>query len=314
MCRDMRKLIVVALALIGATFFSIAPAMAQATRTWISGVGDDANPCSRTAPCKTWAGAISKTAAGGEIDALDPGGFGALTITKSITLDGGGGQVASVLVAGTNGIVVAAQPTDVVILRNLRFDGLLGNGSSPGSAGTNGISFISGATLNIERCYIFGFNASGINAGVSASSQLNVTDTVIENAPTGINLTSSSGTLVGSINRVTIQTTSVVGVASNTGAGFVIFNITNSLITSANTGVNAATATTRFNVDTSTIANSNTALNASASGAIIRAANNALLDNSTNFAIAGGATIASTGNNRIGGGGGVAPNATYTQQ
>src|SRR5437588_11442466 len=74
------------------------PVYAQATRTWVSGVGDDANPCSRTAPCKTWAGAISKTAAGGEMDALDPAGFGALTITKAITVDGGGGEVASVRV------------------------------------------------------------------------------------------------------------------------------------------------------------------------------------------------------------------------
>src|SRR5205823_14903628 len=94
-------------------------AQAQATRTWVSGVGDDANPCSRTAPCKTFAGAISKTADCGEIDALDPGGFGAVTITKSITIDGGGGQVASVLVAGTNGIVVAAAVGDIVTLRNL---------------------------------------------------------------------------------------------------------------------------------------------------------------------------------------------------
>jgi uncharacterized membrane protein len=86
----------------------VGTAHAQATRTWISGVGDDANPCSRTAPCKTFAGAISKTSAGGEIDNLDTGGFGALTITKAITLDGGGGGVASILVAGTNGITVAA--------------------------------------------------------------------------------------------------------------------------------------------------------------------------------------------------------------
>jgi hypothetical protein len=71
----------------------------QASRTWVSGVGDDANPCSRTAPCKTFAGAISKTAAGGEIDALDPAGYGAVTITKAITIDGGGGQVASVLLS-----------------------------------------------------------------------------------------------------------------------------------------------------------------------------------------------------------------------
>src|SRR3981081_3457496 len=96
------------------------PAQAQATRTWVSGVGDDANPCSRTAPCKTFAGAISKTAAGGEINALDPAGYGAVTITKAMTIDGGGGQVASVLVSGTNGIVVAAGPNDAVSLRNLR--------------------------------------------------------------------------------------------------------------------------------------------------------------------------------------------------
>jgi hypothetical protein len=108
----------------------------QASRTWVSGVGDDANPCSRTAPCKTFAGAISKTAAGGEIDAMDPAGYGAVTITKAITIDGGGGQVASVLVSGTNGIVVQAGPSDVVILRNLRINGI--------GTGINGIRFLSG--------------------------------------------------------------------------------------------------------------------------------------------------------------------------
>ena len=139
-----------------------AGAFAQATRTWVSGVGDDANPCSRTAPCKTWAGAISKTAAGGEIDALDPGGFGALTITKSITIDGGAGQVASVLVAGTNGFVVAASPSDHVILRNLRFQGLLGDGSNPGGAGINGVVFRSGASLRLDNVTINGFSTDGV--------------------------------------------------------------------------------------------------------------------------------------------------------
>src|SRR2546429_7788553 len=119
-----------ALAIAIFTFAFASMAQAQATRTWVSGVGDDVNPCSRTAPCKTFAGAISKTATGGEIDALDPGGFGAVTITKSLTIDGGGGQVASVLVAGTNGIVVAAGGADIVILRNLRFDGLRGAGNA----------------------------------------------------------------------------------------------------------------------------------------------------------------------------------------
>src|SRR5882672_8123164 len=116
-------------------------ASAQASRTWVSGVGNDADPCSRTAPCKTFAGAISKTAPGGEIDALDPGGYGAVTITKAITIDGGGGQVASVLVSGTNAIVVQAGANDVVTLRNIRINGIVG---SPSGAGLNGIRFLSG--------------------------------------------------------------------------------------------------------------------------------------------------------------------------
>src|SRR5262249_43481981 len=127
--------------------------LGQASRTWVSGVGDDANPCSRTAPCKTFAGAISKTAAGGEIDALDPAGYGAVTITKAITIDGGGGQVASVLVAGTNGIVVNAGASDRVILRNIRINGIKGSGNG----GLNGIRFISGLALGVENCVIFGF-------------------------------------------------------------------------------------------------------------------------------------------------------------
>src|SRR2546429_9851013 len=94
-------------------------AHAQATRTWVSGVGDDVNPCSRTAPCKTFAGAISKTADPGEIDCIDPGGFGAVTITKSITIDGGG-TFASVLSSGVNGIIINdSTNTKIVTLRNL---------------------------------------------------------------------------------------------------------------------------------------------------------------------------------------------------
>src|ERR1700740_3858171 len=123
-----------------AVAINVAPAHAQATRTWVSGVGDDANPCSRTAPCKTFAGAISKTAPGGEIDALDPGGFGIVTITKAITIDGGGGQVASVLASGTNGINVNAGPTDVVTLRNLRINGIV----SPAGGGGNGVQYTTG--------------------------------------------------------------------------------------------------------------------------------------------------------------------------
>src|SRR5438046_8447813 len=113
------------LILLGAVFVAFSQASsayAQATRTWVSGVGDDANPCSRTAPCKTFAGAISKTAAGGEIDCLDPGGFGAVTITKSITIDCGT-NAGGILNAGTNGVIVNAGTSDKVVLRNLVIQG-----------------------------------------------------------------------------------------------------------------------------------------------------------------------------------------------
>src|SRR4051794_39222929 len=120
-----------------------APASAQATRTWVSGVGDDANPCSRTAPCKTFAGAISKTAASGEINCLDPGGFGALTITKSISIFCEAGT-AGVLVSGTNGIVINAAATDSVYLKGLDFEGV--------NSGLNGIVINSAALVQIDDC------------------------------------------------------------------------------------------------------------------------------------------------------------------
>jgi hypothetical protein len=197
-----------------------APASAQATRTWVSGVGDDANPCSRTAPCKTFAGAISKTAAGGEIDALDPGGFGALTITKSITIDGGGGQVASVLVAGTNGIVVAAGATDVVILRNLRFDGLLGNGGNSGNAGINGIRWISGLQLRLEHDVVFGFNTACIDdESNTPTNQMAVVDTQVMNCTNAGVLVAPAGGVVGraTLDRVTTDQNGI-GLLAQDGA------------------------------------------------------------------------------------------------
>src|SRR5579859_1819865 len=159
--RKIRLLNLLAITVLGTTVM-----YGQASRTWVSGVGDDANPCSRTAPCKTFAGAISKTAAGGEIDALDPGGYGAVTITKAITIDGGGGQVASVLVSGTNGIVVQAGPSDVVILRNLRINGI--------GTGINGIRFLSGKDLNVEYCNIFGFTTNGVDVALNQATQASV--------------------------------------------------------------------------------------------------------------------------------------------
>src|SRR2546421_11235729 len=115
-----------ALALVVFALATTALVQAQATRTWVSGVGDDANPCSRTAPCKTFAGAISKAAVGGEIDALDSGGFGGLSINKSITVDGAG-NIASILVSGTNGININAAGSTVT-LRRIEITGITGAG------------------------------------------------------------------------------------------------------------------------------------------------------------------------------------------
>jgi hypothetical protein len=213
---------------------------AQASRTWVSGVGDDANPCSRTAPCKTFAGAISKTAAGGEIDALDPAGYGAVTITKSITIDGGGGQVASVLVAGTNGIVVQAGPTYVVTLRNLRINGIKGTASG----GLNGIRYLSGAALHVENCNIFGFTQDGINATTSASAALFVTDTFLTNNGNGVQIAPTAPNIRSVFVRVRAQGNSGFGFyihpSSGVGAGTVIED-SSAVVNGTGIGVTGAT-------------------------------------------------------------------------
>lgn len=163
-------------------------AQAQATRTWVSGVGDDANPCSRTAPCKTFAGAISKTADCGEIDALDPGGFGAVTITKSITIDGTG-TLAGILASLTTGVIVNAPTDKVITLRGLSINGACN--------GIRGINFIQGKELNVEDCVIFRFTNEGILMNLTnTGAALNVRNSVIrDNVGDGISTVTSSATL-----------------------------------------------------------------------------------------------------------------------
>lgn len=163
------------------------PAMAQATRTWVSGVGDDANPCSRTAPCKTFAGAISKTAAGGEINALDPGGFGGVTITKSITIKVDG-FTGGVLISGTNGIVINAAATDRVVLDGLDIEGL-SNGTSK-----NGIIILSARDVVVRNTTIRGFNAAATGNGIllngANKTTLTVENVLIFNNNVGVAVTS----------------------------------------------------------------------------------------------------------------------------
>src|ERR1700694_4189306 len=209
-----------------------APAHAQATRTWVSGVGDDANPCSRTAPCKTFAGAISKTAAAGEINCLDPGGFGALTITKAITISCEAGT-AGVLLSGTNGFNISAGATDAVILKGLDIEGL--------GTGIVGVQFNSGASLIIQNCVIRNFgsaNGPGIALNPTGASTLLVLNTVVTHNGTvssggGIQVMPSGGTAFALLNHVTVEK-NFIGIAAVGTAASTNLQIDNSTV-SANT-------------------------------------------------------------------------------
>jgi hypothetical protein len=193
-------------------------ARAQATRTWVSGVGDDVNPCSRTAPCKTFAGAISKTAAGGEIDALDPAGFGAVTITKAITLDGGGGVVASVLAtSGSNGVVINAQASDVITLRNLSISGA--------GSGVNGVRFLAGRALHIEHCTISSFTNHGIDIELVGGGLVFIEDTTSQdNGGSGLNALSTGTPVQVSVDNSRFDN-NAFGVSA---LDFTYFSVTNS--------------------------------------------------------------------------------------
>ena len=264
----------------------------QASRTWVSGVGDDANPCSRTAPCKTFAGAISKTAAGGEIDALDPAGYGAVTITKAITIDGGGGQVASVLVSGTNGIVVQANAaTDVVILRNLRINGI--------GSGLNGIRFLSGKDLNVESCYIFGFTQNGIDIALNQASaaSVHIIDTVLKNnGGDGVRATNAvtPNVQVGIDNSHAIL--DAVGFEAAANSRVVV---TNSSAENATTdGMKASISTGQMTVSFSDASFSGNGITASGGGSV-NVAFSSLAYNTTCAFNNSASSFATFGNNRI---------------
>lgn len=172
---------VLAVAIFALTFASVA--QAQATRTWVSGVGDDANPCSRTAPCKTYAGAISKTARDGEISTLDPGGYGQVTITKSITINGGGtgAGYGSILATGFTQAVLINITDAADTRKSVRLDWLNLNGSS---TGIHGIRMLAGNALHVENTIIDGFTTNGIVLDYTAANmavQLSVHNTTIRN-------------------------------------------------------------------------------------------------------------------------------------
>ncbi len=205
-----------------ALFAVSAPAQAQATRTFVSGVGNDADPCSRTAPCKTFAGAISKTFINGEIDCLDPGGFGTVTITKSITIDCTG-TLGSILASGTNGVniniaVSANDPFRTVRLRGLSINGTGASGTVGTRTGLKGVSISQAAVVIIEDTVISDFSQQGINdARTTASGKLLIRNSVLrDNTAAGVVAASTGGG-----NTVTIENVHSInngfGVATATG-------------------------------------------------------------------------------------------------
>jgi hypothetical protein len=273
-------------------------AFGQATRTWVSGVGDDANPCSRTAPCKTFAGAISKTAEGGEIDVLDPGGFGVVTITKALTIDGThGAGFGSVLNAGTSGINVNVSPTvplhpndAVVILRSISIQGT--QGSSPG---TNGINFLRGNRLFVVDCHIQNQSTTGINANLSSAGALFVRDCAFENTASSIKGTTTVGPLLIDAENISVHGSSngIQYLANAQGS------VTNSFF-SKNTGESIGVgATCVVNVTHCHFRGNNIAMSA-AGGAQVRINENEIFDN-TNGLQGSAAAFQSGGSNKLAG-------------
>ncbi|HEV7509615.1 MAG TPA: right-handed parallel beta-helix repeat-containing protein [Thermoanaerobaculia bacterium] len=276
-----------------------APAHAQATRTWVSGVGDDANPCSRTAPCKTFAGAISKTAAGGEISVLDPGGFGAVTITKAITLNGDG-TLAGILSAATNGIIVNAGVNDSVVIRNISINGI--------GTGINGIRFIAGKSLTVENCDISGFTTRGVDMSVTTNAKLFVRNTTFTRGGTGVFVTTTSGQAQAIIDNSHFSNLTNGIEASTNGRAAISHSVISG---NASNGILASATTSRINVADSQIAfNDLVGVNCNANTAIIRLSNNMINNNNTGISIAAGCSVESTGDNTDAGNvGTTAPNA-----
>ena len=310
----LRRIAFAAAAAAASFVFAAAPASAQATRTWVSGVGDDVNPCSRTAPCKTFAGAISKTAAGGEINCLDPGGYGALTITKSITVDCAG-TLGSSLASGTNGFVINGAGV-VVTLRNLYI-----NGGTPSLPGVNGIRFLQGAVLHVQNVKIFNFTAGAPNgfgiqiAHSAGASEIYITDTYISNngaagAGGGIEVRpTGSGSAQVMIRNARVTNSGSNGFRSDTSAtsGSVIASIEDSEFSGNGQGIAAVagagvTDTSIVMVNNSaSVNNTNFGIIANGQAAIIRVGNTSITGNGTGVTTAGSGEVKSYGDNRLDG-------------
>jgi hypothetical protein len=309
-----KRLMVAVLALLASSLIYTAPAAAQATRTWVSGVGDDANPCSRTAPCKTFAGSISKTAAGGEINCLDPGGFGTVTITKSISIICENNPEAGITVSGVNGFVINGTNISVV-LAGIDLEGL---GNTGVTTGINGINFLNGASLVVRNMKIRAFRGGyGINFAPSGNAQLLVQDTMISDsgsttnvATGGINVAPAAGmTARVTINNSQIVNNLNVGVRVDTtgvvGSKIVASIVNTQLVNNANgilvkTPINTGSADFTL-VDSNIAQNANFGLIINGAATTARVGNTAITNNGTGITLLNSAIVKSYGDNRLDG-------------
>lgn len=279
-------------------------ASAQATRTWVSGVGDDANPCSRTAPCKTFAGAISKTATGGEINCLDPGGFGGVTITKAITIYCDDVE-AGVLVSGTNAIVVNAPTTAAVVLRGLDIEGL--------GTGLNGVRFLAGGSLHVDDCLIRNFSSASGGNGIafvpSNSAKLLVTNTRLwRNAVgvvgAGILIAPTGGASAEVVVENVVSSNNNNGIHANSATSGAISVAIDNSVFSLNTGNGIAATGGAGSINilvdgTTSSDNAAAGLTASGATAIIRLSDSNVTGNANGLTTASSGQILSFVNNRI---------------
>jgi hypothetical protein len=270
-------------------------AQAQATRTWVSGVGDDANPCSRTAPCKTFAGAISKTATGGEISVLDPGGFGAVTITKAITINGTHGQgYGAILASLTTGVIINSGSGNVR-LKSIDINGA-GNG-------VDGIRINTAGKVYIEDCKIDGFTNRGINDIRTVAGFLNITDSNVSGCTqSGIAIIPGVG---GSVTAV-LDNVHSQGSVSNSGyaqSGNVKGTVRNSFFTgNSSNGMFADGTGGELNIENCLSSHNSVGLFVTAP-AIVRLNGTEISNNGTSINAAGQAQVQSTGTNVITGNG-----------
>jgi Right handed beta helix region len=264
-----------------------APASAQATRTWVSGVGDDVNPCSRTAPCKTFAGAISKTATAGEINCLDPGGMGTVTITKSMTINCHE-VFGSILASGVPGITINSTAAgSKVILRGLQINGVVGGTAV---AGTIGVRILAADTVVIEDTVITQFSQSGIfDQRTAGNTKLFIRNAVVSlNSSTGINLgaTNTSKTIIENTSSIN----NLFGIAAIAGNSALAKRTV--FAGNSDTGIETD-AGAQIDADDCEVFNNGTGVNANGT---IRMSNSDIVFNTTASA---GSGVLTYGNNRI---------------